>query len=34
MGGSSNEERLKNKKLIKKQVGETTLIKDAIANLK
>lgn len=34
MGGSSSEERMKNKKLIKKQVGETTLIKDAIANLK
>mgnify|MGYP000854015242 CR=1 FL=1 len=34
MGGSSSEERNKNKKMIKKQVGETTLIKDAIANLK
>lgn len=34
MGGSSIEERMKNHKLIKKQVGETTLIKDAIANLK
>ena len=34
MGGTSKEERYRNKKLIKKQVGETTFIKDAIANLK
>lgn len=33
MGGTSTEERFKNKKSIKKMVGETTLIKDAIANL-
>ena len=34
MGGSSQAERLQNKILIKKQVGETMLIKDAIADLK
>ena len=34
MGGSSKEERTQNKNLIKTQVGETMLIKDARANLK